>query len=140
MALMAAAFPILPGRMDDWRRWVDEMNGPRHDEFMESRRSLGVHERAFFQATPDGDLVIVTLEGEDPAGAFRQMVSRTDPFTRWFLDNVRETHGFDLAEVAAGPMPTLVADSEDGQAVAAGQASAAGTPAAAGQAPSAPAG
>ena len=46
MALMAVAFPIAPGKTDDWRRFIGELNGPRHADYEASRRRLGVHERA----------------------------------------------------------------------------------------------
>jgi hypothetical protein len=44
-----------------------------------------------------GDLVIVTLEGDDPARSFGQMMSAKDPFTTWFLERVKAIHGVDLA-------------------------------------------
>jgi hypothetical protein len=36
-----------------------DLNGPRHQEFADSRRQAGVHERTFLQQTPMGDLVII---------------------------------------------------------------------------------
>ena len=76
---------------------MDELNGPRREEFVESRRSAGVHERTFLQSTPMGDLVIVTLEGDDPARAFGQMMGATDAFTTWFRDRATRIHGIDPA-------------------------------------------
>ena len=78
MPLMAVAFPILPGKTAEWRVFMDELNGPRHAEFIDSRRKAGVHERTFLQSTPMGDLVIVTLEGDDPGHAFAEMMSADD--------------------------------------------------------------
>ena len=52
-----------------------------------------MQERAFLQTTPMGDLVILTLEGEDPERSFREIMSRTDPFTVWFLARVKAIHG-----------------------------------------------
>lgn len=112
MALMAIAVPILPGKTGQWRRFIEELNGPRRSEFEASRRRLGVHERAFFQSTPQGDLVIVTVEGADPEGAFRQFGTGTDEFTRWFVQQVKEIHGMDLSQPAQWPMPELGLDSE----------------------------
>jgi len=34
---------------------MDELNGPRHADFADSRRRAGVQERTFLQATPMGD-------------------------------------------------------------------------------------
>jgi hypothetical protein len=105
MALMAVAIPLLPGKIDEWRKWVDELNGPRRQEFIDSRRRAGVRERTFLQRTPMGDLVIVTVEGEDPGRAFGQMMSADDAFGTWFGERAREFHG-DV------PAPTTEAPSE----------------------------
>jgi hypothetical protein len=111
MTLMAAAFPIVPGKTEEWKRFIGELNGPRRAEFEASRRALGVHERTYLQPTPMGDLVIVTLEGDDPATAFQTFANSTDEFARWFLASVKELHGFELKDVMKGPMPTQVIDS-----------------------------
>jgi len=94
--LMAVAFPILPGKTPEWREWMAELAGPRKAEFAESRRRAGVRERTFLQSTPMGDLVIVTLEGDDPGHSFGQMMSADDAFTAWFLERVQAVHGIDL--------------------------------------------
>ena len=111
MTLGAAAFPILPGKTDDWRKFIGELNGSRRAEYEANRKALGVRERAFFQPTPMGDMVVLTLEGDDPGGAFVKLAQMTDPFSTWFRAQVKEVHGFDLADVAAGPMPALAVDS-----------------------------
>ena len=103
MALMAAAFPILPGKTADWQAFIDELSGPRHAEFAESRRTMGVQERTFLQHTPMGDLVIVTLEGDNPEQAFGRFVHGTDAFTKWFLGKTLELHGIDLTAGTAAP-------------------------------------
>jgi hypothetical protein len=78
-----------------------ELNGARHAEFAESRRRAGVQERTFLQPTPMGDVVIVTMEGQDPGRSFGQIVSAQDAFTSWFLERVKAIHGVDLSV----PMP-----------------------------------
>lgn len=40
-----------------------------------------MRERTFLQRTPHGDMVIVTIEGDDPVGAFAAFGQQTDPFT-----------------------------------------------------------
>ena len=52
MALMAVAFPILPGKTDDWRKFIGELNGARRAEFVASRKAVGARERTFLQPTP----------------------------------------------------------------------------------------
>ena len=111
MELNAIVFPILPGKAADWRAFIDEINGPRHADFVESRRRAGVQERTFLQSTPMGDVVIVTMEGEDPERSFGQLVSARDPFTTWFLERVKTIHGVDLAAPMTGSPSKLVVDS-----------------------------
>ncbi|MGD0019695.1 MAG: hypothetical protein ABSD62_10615 [Candidatus Limnocylindrales bacterium] len=106
MALNAVVFPVLPGKTDEWRDFIAQLNGARRSEFAASRARAGVHERTFLQPTPMGDLVIVTLEGEDPERSFGQMVSATDAFTLWFLERVKAIHGVDLAAPMSGGSPS----------------------------------
>ena len=111
MALNAVVFPILPGKTAEWRSFVAQLEGARKAEWAESRKRVGVRERAFLQPTPMGDLVIVTLEGDDPGRSFGQMVSATDPFSLWFIERVKAIHGVDLATPMASPSE-LVLDTE----------------------------
>ena len=111
MPMSAVAFPILPGKTAEWRAWMEEINGPRWAEFVESRRRAGVHERTFLQSTPMGDLVIVTLEGDDPARSFGQMMSAGDAFTAWFAERAKAIHGIDLTAPTTGSHPSeLIVD------------------------------
>ena len=112
MALMAVVIPILPGKTPAWREFIAELNGPRHDEFAASRKAVGVHERTFLQQTPMGDLVIVTLEGDDPGRSFGQMLTATDEFSKWFGEQAMAAHGDLTAGLAGGPPSELVADSD----------------------------
>jgi hypothetical protein len=110
MPLMAVAFPILPGKTPAWRTWMDELNGPRRAEFEASRREAGLRERTFLQSTPMGDLVIVTLEGDDPGHAFGTMMNAKDAFTTWFIERATAIHGLDPSAVPSGPPSELVVD------------------------------
>jgi hypothetical protein len=109
MALQAVAFPIVPGKEAEWRTFMDELKGPRQREFAETRRRAGVRERTFLQPTPMGDLVVVTLEGDDPGKSFGQMMAARDDFTTWFLERVKAIHGVDLS-VPMPPPSQLVID------------------------------
>jgi hypothetical protein len=110
MSLMAVVFPILPGKTAEWRTWMDELNGPRRTEFEASRREAGVHERTFLQSTPMGDLVIVTVEGDDPGHAFGKLMNAQDAFTTWFIERAKEIHGLDPSAVRSAPPSELVID------------------------------
>src|SRR5215468_7407301 len=96
--LLAVAIPILPGKEAEWKKWHDELKTTHYSEFVASRKKLNVHERTFLQHTPMGDMVIVTLEGDDPMSAFSKFGSANDAFTDWFAAGVKAAHGIDLRQ------------------------------------------
>lgn len=109
--LLAMAIPILPGKTEQWRKFINDLKGKYYNEFAESRKRLNVRERTFLQNTPQGDVVIVTLEGDNPSKAFQNFASVNDDFTNWFTKEVKEIHGLDLKNPPPGPMPELMIDS-----------------------------
>jgi hypothetical protein len=112
MAFLAMAMPIPPGKMEQWKKFSSELKGARKAEFSASRKKAGVRERTFLQKTPMGDLIIVTLEGDDPVGFFQKFSASDDPFAKWFVAQASEIHGVDLSKPPPGPMPELVIDSQ----------------------------
>ncbi len=116
MALIAIAAPILPGKEGQWRQFMSELQGPRYNEFKASRDRYGIHERDFLQHTPQGDVVVVTLEGNDPMSAFQKQTMDQSPFINWFLQQVKEIHGIDLRQGHPGEPPQVVIDSQNQQA------------------------
>lgn len=109
--LLAMAVPILPGQTEHWHRFLNTLKGERSKEYKASRERLGVRERVFFQPTPQGDMVVVTLEGNDPEAAFSRFAEGNDAFAKWFVDEVKAIHGFDLASLPKGGIPELCVDS-----------------------------
>jgi len=116
MALVAYAVPIQPGKTEQWKRMVGEINGPRRKEFEDAHQREHVRQRVFLQSAAQGDMVVVTLEGDDPIGSFRRLMSSRDPFTRWFTQQVNEIHGIDVIQMINQPLPQLWVDSEPGAA------------------------
>lgn len=111
--LIAVAFPILPGKTEQWKKFTDELKTRYKKEYSDSRKSLGVYERTFIQKGPQGDTVIVTLEGENPAEAFKKMAEKTDEFSKWFNAQAKEIHGIDFSQKGSlPPMPELIAETE----------------------------
>src|SRR2546428_89648 len=71
MASLAMALPLLPGKTENWKRWVQEMAGSRLSEFQASRKRLGIsREASFLQQTPMGDMAVLYIEGQDIAYTF----------------------------------------------------------------------
>jgi hypothetical protein len=89
------AAPILPGKTEAWKKAVAELKGPRKAEYEESRRRMGVtREVVSLQSMPQGDMVIVFLEGSDPTGVVAKYLASNAPFDKWFADAVlKDVHG-----------------------------------------------
>jgi hypothetical protein len=97
--------PILPGKMDKWKAMMEQINTT--PDFANSREAAGVHERSFLQHTPAGDFLIITMEGNDPAASWTQIMSTTTPE---FAEFATEVHGLDM-RAPPPPLPELFFDS-----------------------------
>ncbi|HZO89429.1 MAG TPA: DUF6176 family protein [Chthonomonadaceae bacterium] len=103
MATMTIAFPILPGKMEQARQFAHQVQA-RSSEAAESFARLGVRrEEWFLQTSPQGDMVLVTLESDDPRQTFEGWARSQDPFDRWFKDQAQQISGLDFNQ----PIPAL---------------------------------
>jgi hypothetical protein len=110
---MAFATPIQKGKFEQWEKFIHKINNEYRKDFHESRKNAGVHERTFLQHTPEGDFVIVTLEGNDPMAAFEKIAKTQNSFTKWFIQEVKDIHGLDLTQPMDGHAPQLIVDSSN---------------------------
>ena len=86
---LAFVAPLLPGRTDAGRAFGREAFVERVAEFTESRRALGESvETVVLNSTPQGDVVCVYLEGDDPVEANRQHAASAAPFDVWFREQL----------------------------------------------------
>ncbi len=62
---------------EPWRRFLQELSGPRFEEYVESRRRLGIFaESVWFAPKPSGGgVAIVYLEADNPERALREWVA-----------------------------------------------------------------
>ena len=105
------ALPILEGQMERSLKFNAALNGERHSEYKALFATFGLYERHFLQAAPIGDLVVVVLEGENPQEALQKFAHGKDAFTKWYLGEVKATHGVDLVTASMGKLPGLISDS-----------------------------
>jgi len=111
MASLAMALPLLPGRTEAWKHWVQEMGGARLSEFQASRKRLGITgEASFLQQTPQGDMAILYIEAAVIAQALQGLATSQEPFDVLFRQQTQEFFGFDLAQPPSGPPSERVFD------------------------------
>jgi hypothetical protein len=110
---LAMALPILQGQKERALKFNADLNGERHTEYKATFGAAGLHERHFLQEAPIGNLVVVVLEGEDPAEGLKKVAHGKDAFTKWYLGEVMATHGVDLAAASMGKLNVLISDSNE---------------------------
>ena len=101
------AWDVSAVQEEPWRRLLQELSyARREEEYMESRRRLGVSaESVWLVAKPTGGgVAVVYLEAEDPERALGELAASGAPFDSWYSGAMRKLFGFDLARLprAAG--------------------------------------
>ena len=84
---MALCAPLAPGATERARAFVADAY--HRDEFTASRRRLHVSEELLtLQSTPQGDIVGLYIEGDDPAKGNAGFAASQDPFDLWFKEEL----------------------------------------------------
>jgi hypothetical protein len=98
MTEAAILMPIAPGKTDAWRAALEDLTGPRYDEYVASRRRYGLTaQTTFLQQTPMGDFALIHLAGPDVHAAFHQMQSSQDDWDVTWRELTLDLHGVDFA-------------------------------------------
>ena len=84
---MAFCAPLTPGETGRARAFVADAY--HRDDFTASRRRLNVSEELVtLHSTPQGDLVGIYIEGDDPAKGNAGFAASRDPFDLWFKEQL----------------------------------------------------
>jgi hypothetical protein len=111
MASFVSAFPILPGKTEQWKHFCQEMVGPRRSEYEASNHRLGLtKEVVSLQQTPQGDMALVYWEAPDISRIFEGYASSQEPFDVWLREQIKDIHGVDMSQPPPGPLPEVVID------------------------------
>ncbi len=100
------AWEVPADREEPWRRLVQELSGPRHGEYVRSRRRLGISAESVWLAPrrSGGGVAVVCVESEDPdwtpERALGGFAASADPFDSWYRARMGEIFGRDPARPA----------------------------------------
>ena len=87
---LAFCAPVRPGAEDRGRAFAKEAWGTRVAEVAESRRAKGLtREFVMLNHTPNGDVVCVYLEGDDPVEGNRLFAESQSEFDLWFRNEIK---------------------------------------------------
>jgi hypothetical protein len=89
--------PLLPGKEEEWRRFVQEVVEERLPEYEQLRQRLGIrNESVWLARTKVGETVVVHLEVEAPAWIASVLATSEAPFDVWLKERLSELHGHAL--------------------------------------------
>lgn len=96
MANYCFSAPILPGGLEQMKKWNKEMivNNRDHDEVF---LAAGIaREQVWVQHTPQGDFAVVSFEVKDPSKAFQTLATSPRPWAVKFREFLNKSHGIDV--------------------------------------------
>lgn len=105
--LYVVALPLLPNKTARLHEFAAELNGIHATEFEESLRRLGFGLTMFTQHSPNFDLVLSVIEGDDPSSALGKLAMSSHPFDRWHLQQIADQTGLDLSAPPPPPNEQL---------------------------------
>ncbi|MDX1664066.1 MAG: hypothetical protein R3272_09745 [Candidatus Promineifilaceae bacterium] len=109
MTAMVLTAPILPGKVEAWRRFCQEINGRRRREYERSRRQLGIaSEAVWLLRTARADIAVVRLDADEPEHLLSRLAASDQPFDRWFKERLHAICGLDLNPALLGPTMELI--------------------------------
>lgn len=103
------AAPILPGRSEEWRRFLQEMMETRRSEYEESRRRLGIsEERTWIAETVNGTVAVIAVAATQPEQVLARLATSDLAVDRWYREQLLALQGFDLTKPLGRASPELV--------------------------------
>ena len=105
------ALPILPGKTEAARAFLQEVQGSRIQELAACGQSVGIDREVWaIQQMPQGDFFVAYITGDNIAEAFTQFAASQTGFDRWFKQRLQETTGADMNTPPPGPISEILAD------------------------------
>jgi hypothetical protein len=94
MPAITFVVPLLPGKEEEWRRFVQEVAEERLHEYEQLRQRLGIrNESVWLARTTMGESVIACLEAVAPEWIAPALASSKGPFDVWVKERLLEFHG-----------------------------------------------
>jgi hypothetical protein len=109
MPAMILYAPLLPGKEEEWRRFVQEVIEERLPEYEQLRQHLGIrNESVWLARTTMGESVMAYLEVEAPERLAPALVSSKAPFDLWIKERLLEFHGHAFVHAPRRAVPELI--------------------------------
>lgn len=105
------AAPILPGKAEAWRRFMQELMGERRPDYEDTCRRLDVQAmRGWITETARGDIGVIAVIASRPEQVLVGLSESERPFERWFRFQLATLQGVDINRPPRMPPTDLVLD------------------------------
>jgi hypothetical protein len=103
--------PILDGKSQDARAFMDELENVRKDAYNRSERRIGITKELWWiAALPSGDHLVAYMETEDFGNALSLFSQSQDEFDLWFKHRLNNATGVDLNNPPEIQLPELLSN------------------------------
>ena len=117
------AAPILWGKSEAWRRFIQEMMGDRRQDYEDACRRLGIRAaRAWITETTKGDVGVIAVIAVRPEQIMARLAASDLPFDRWFRSQLVALQGLDITTPPLMPPSEMVLDWQEATAKKGGEA------------------
>jgi hypothetical protein len=109
MNQICLVIPITPGKSDDARDFMQELERERKAEYDQSERRIGITKEVWYLArTPGGDQFVAYMETADFGKALSLFSASRDEFDMWFKRRLADSTGLDLNNPPSMQLPELM--------------------------------
>ena len=111
--------PVQPGKSDDAREFMDELEKSRMADYAASEERIGITKEVWFLAgTPGGDTLVAYIESDDFGEALTRFSGSQNDFDLWFKRRLADSTGIDLNNPPEMTLPALLSSYSSEIAVA----------------------
>ncbi len=109
MNQICLVIPIMPGKSDDARDFMAELEHQRKADYGQSEQRIGITKEVWYLArTPGGDQLVGYMETSDFGKALSLFSASRDEFDMWFKRRLADSTGLDLNAPPAMQLPELL--------------------------------
>ena len=106
MKPIAYAFPVLPGKTERTKQFMESLRTKRVKEFAAwERKTKTTKEAIFLFPSPQGDMLIDYFECTDPKKSMEAVAKAKDKFAIWIKGQFKDLTGLDMNVVSEEALP-----------------------------------
>jgi Family of unknown function (DUF6176) len=109
MNQICLVIPVMPGKSDDARDFMRELEQERKADYDQSERRIGITKEVWYLArAPGGDQLVGYMETSDFGKALSLFSASRDEFDMWFKRRLADSTGLDLNNPPPMQLPELL--------------------------------